>query len=301
MKPITLPMAELKPALIGLGKLIQKSHGLPVLKTVKVERTAEGWVALTATDLDAYATVRLEQPAEGEALALLVPHEELARTVKTCAKDENILVAPGAKNTGFIQYGLGSQLAEIEFDSLPVAEFPEAPSINAAPIPLPEPLRTSIQQTLECSNTDCTRLVLNGVCLDVSNTKAHYVTLRRDVVAPLVLVKNGIEPGDTLPVGPAPVDDARFRARHPGLFKKPSHLAHSNGVILRFFRSVPNRAEPVTAKSRISADSLPHRGHSRRDLRCIRHTPSRAIPTSAVAASGTALIPACTVSPATSL
>jgi hypothetical protein len=42
MKPITLPMAELKPALIGLGKLIQKSHGLPVLKTIKVERTTEG-------------------------------------------------------------------------------------------------------------------------------------------------------------------------------------------------------------------------------------------------------------------
>jgi DNA polymerase III sliding clamp (beta) subunit (PCNA family) len=168
-------MAELKPALIGLGKLIPKSHGLPVLKTIKIARTAEGWVSLTATDLDAFATVRLEQPAEGEPLALLVPHEELARTVKTCGKDENILVAPGAKNTGFIQYGLGSQLAEIEFDSLPVAEFPEAPQINAAPIPLPEPLRTSIQQALECSSTDCTRLVLNSVCLDVSNAKAHYV------------------------------------------------------------------------------------------------------------------------------
>ena len=175
MKPITLPMAELKPALTGLGKLIQKSHGLPVLKTIKIERTAEGWVSLTATDLDAFATVRLEQPAEGEPFALLVPHEELARTVKTCAKDENILVAPGAKNTGYIQYGLGSQLAEIEFDSLPVEEFPEAPSINAAPIPLPEPLRTSIQQALECSSTDPTRIILNGICLDVSNAKAHYV------------------------------------------------------------------------------------------------------------------------------
>ena len=175
MKPITLPMAELKPALTGLGKLIQKSHGLPVLKTIKIARTAEGWVSLTATDLDAFATVRLEQPAEGEPLALLVPHEELARTIKSCAKGESILVAPGAKQTGYLQYHLGSQLAEIEFDSLPVEEFPEAPQINAAPIPLPEALRTSIQQALECSSTDCTRLILNGVCLDVSNAKAHYI------------------------------------------------------------------------------------------------------------------------------
>jgi DNA polymerase III sliding clamp (beta) subunit (PCNA family) len=175
MKPITLPMAELKPALIGLGKLIQKSHGLPVLKTIKVERTTEGWVALTATDLDAFATVRLEQPAKGEALALLVPHEELARTVKTCAKDENILVAPGANNTGFIQYGLGTQLAEIEFNAIPVGEFPETPRISGDPIPLPEALRGSIRDAMECSSTDPTRIILNGVCIDVSNPKAHYV------------------------------------------------------------------------------------------------------------------------------
>jgi DNA polymerase III sliding clamp (beta) subunit (PCNA family) len=175
MKPITLPMAELKPALIGLGKLIQKSHGLPVLKTIKVERTTEGWVALTATDLDAFATVRLEQPAEGEALTMLVPHEELARTVKTCAKDENILVAPGASNTGFIQYGLGTQLAEIQFEALPVVEFPETPRISGDPIPLPEPMRDSIRDAMECSSTDPTRLILNGICIDVSNPKAHYV------------------------------------------------------------------------------------------------------------------------------
>ena len=43
MKPITLPMAELKPALTGLGKLIQKSHGLPVLKTIKVARNPNYW------------------------------------------------------------------------------------------------------------------------------------------------------------------------------------------------------------------------------------------------------------------
>lgn len=175
MKPITLPMAELKPALIGLGKLIRKSGSLPVLKHIKVERTAEGWITLTATDLDAFATVRLEQPAPDEPFTMLVPHEALARTVKTCAKNDNILVAPGPKDTGYIQYGLGTQLAEIEFESLPVAEFPEAPYINAAPIPLPEMLRTSIRQAFECSSTDPSRLILNGVCLDVSNAKAHYV------------------------------------------------------------------------------------------------------------------------------
>lgn len=175
MKPITLPMAELKPALTGLGKLINRSNTLPVLKNIKIERTAEGWIALTATDPDAFATVRLEQPVEGEPFAIMIPHEDLARTVKTCAKDENILIAPGDKDTGFIQYGLGTQLAEIQFESLPVADFPETPRIIGDAIPLPAAMRASIHEAMECSSTDCTRLILNGVCIDVSNPEAHYV------------------------------------------------------------------------------------------------------------------------------
>jgi DNA polymerase III sliding clamp (beta) subunit (PCNA family) len=168
-------MAELKPALIGLGKFIPRAHGLPVLRNIKIERTAEGWVALTATDLDAFATVRLEQPVEGEPLAILVPHEDLARTVKTCTKDENILIAPGDKDTGCIQYGLGSQIAEIQFESLPVAEFPETPRISGEAIPLPDAMRASIHEAMECSSIDPTRLILNGACIDVTNPKAHYV------------------------------------------------------------------------------------------------------------------------------
>ena len=60
MNPITLPIAELKPALAGLGKVINPRSTLPVLHHVKVERTAEGWIALTGTDLDRFVTMRLE-------------------------------------------------------------------------------------------------------------------------------------------------------------------------------------------------------------------------------------------------
>ena len=52
MSPIALPLAELKPALTGLGKVLNRHSALPVLSHLKIERTAEGWVALTATDLD---------------------------------------------------------------------------------------------------------------------------------------------------------------------------------------------------------------------------------------------------------
>lgn len=57
---IVLPVAELKPALLGLGKIIGKRITLPVLGHIKIERTKDGWVALTATDLDRCVTVRME-------------------------------------------------------------------------------------------------------------------------------------------------------------------------------------------------------------------------------------------------
>ena len=175
MSTITLPIAELKPALTGLAKILNRHASLPVLNHIKIERTGDGWIALTATDLDHFATVRLEQPAQGGPLALLVPYEQLQRTVKACTKDESIFVGPGPKNTGFLQYGLGAQLAEIEFESLPIAEFPETPHIHGNAITLPENVRSSIHDALECASTNEHRLILNRVCLDVSKRETHYV------------------------------------------------------------------------------------------------------------------------------
>ena len=42
MNPITLPIAELKPALTGLGKIINRHAKLPVLTHIKIERTKDG-------------------------------------------------------------------------------------------------------------------------------------------------------------------------------------------------------------------------------------------------------------------
>lgn len=61
MSPFTLPIAELKPALAGLGKVIAKRVALPVLGTIKIERTKDGRIALTGTDLNHHVTVRLEE------------------------------------------------------------------------------------------------------------------------------------------------------------------------------------------------------------------------------------------------
>ena len=88
MTPIILPVAELKSGLAGLGKVISSKGTLPVLQSLRIERTPDGWVCLTATDLDRFVTLRLEQPAKGEPFAMLVPYAELLRKADAIFIDE---------------------------------------------------------------------------------------------------------------------------------------------------------------------------------------------------------------------
>ena len=103
MSKISLPVAELKPALTGLGKVVGKRCTLPVLSHMKIERTKDGWIALTGTDLDSFVTLRLEQPSEGEPLSLLVPYDELLKITKNCQKNDTVLIR-GDEKAVQIQY-----------------------------------------------------------------------------------------------------------------------------------------------------------------------------------------------------
>src|SRR5436190_1102836 len=175
MSPFALPIAELKPALAGLGKVIAKRCALPVLGNIKLERTQDGWIALTGTDLDHFVTVRLEQPAAGEPGALLIPYEELLKIMKACGSGEEILVEQAGKDTATIKYRIGQQFVETKVESLPVDEFPQTPRFKADAIALSDTLRASIHEALQCASTDETRLILNGAYLDVSKPEASYI------------------------------------------------------------------------------------------------------------------------------
>lgn len=178
MSKIALPMAELKPALIGLGKIVSKRCTLPVVNHLKIERTADGWTALTGTDLDHFVTVRLEQPSEGSPLSLLVPYDELLKITKSCQKNDTVLIGTGenpSDSSVVLQYAIGNQIAEAKVASLPVEEFPEIPRIKGDPIPLNDALRASIHEALDCDSTDETRFILNGAFIDTSKPNAHYV------------------------------------------------------------------------------------------------------------------------------
>lgn len=178
MKPIPLPIAELKNALTGLGKVIPKRMTLPVLAAVKIERTSEGWVALTATDLDHFATVRLEQPTDGEAATVILPYDELLKTSKVCGKNDTVLVQSDGKHaptSGTITYAVGGQVVDHRCTSIDPVEFPSIPRFKGEAIPLPDALRSSLLEAFQCASEDVTRYVVTGAYVDVSREDGHYV------------------------------------------------------------------------------------------------------------------------------
>ena len=175
---IALPVAELKPALTGLGKVINKRCTLPVLSLIKIERTKEGWIALTSTDLDTFVTYRLEQPSDGEAVSLLVSYDELQKVAKNCQKIDTVSIRT-AENPSelsvIVEYPVGQQTAEAKLTSLPAAEFPEIPRIKGEPVPVNDGVRQSIHEAFDCASTDETRMILNSAFIDVSKDEGHYV------------------------------------------------------------------------------------------------------------------------------
>jgi len=170
MKPIPLPIAELKSALAGLGKVINPRTTLPVLQHVKVERTHDGWIALTGTDLDRFVTMRLEHPAEGPPWAVLVPFDQLQQLSKNCGREERLLIDL-TDHGPVIKFALADNLGETKVKPLPVAEFPETPRLKAEAVALPPTLRTTIHEAMNCTSTDSTRYVLNGTFIDGSSGK----------------------------------------------------------------------------------------------------------------------------------
>ncbi len=174
MNTLILPIAELKPALQGLGKVINLKASLPVLHHVKIERTTDGWIALTATDLDRFVTMRLEHPSDGNPVTTLVPYDQLQQIVKGASKTESIIIEPTPQVT-VIRFSLADNAGESKVKPIPVEEFPAIPRIPGEPIVVPSEARRAILEAFECSSSDQSRHVLNGAFLDNTAPKASYI------------------------------------------------------------------------------------------------------------------------------
>ncbi|MGC3990617.1 MAG: hypothetical protein QM796_13240 [Chthoniobacteraceae bacterium] len=175
MHIISIPIAELKPALTGLGKVVNKRPARPADGCIKIERTKDGWITLTAADVNSFVTVRLEEPSRGTAMSLLVSYENLTRLAKACGKDEALIIHPAKDDKALIQFPIGNQLGEEHVESLPVGDFLAIPRIKTEAFSLSNEVRTSLQSALECISTDINRPQLQGAYIDVSQEKCHQI------------------------------------------------------------------------------------------------------------------------------
>ena len=172
---IVIPVCELKAALPGLSKIIGKSRTLPVLQSVRVARDAEGKVSLMATDLDAFASYTVKEPQSGPAMEILLPFDQLTKTAKSMKSEGTITLIPDGKDKVKLWYSIAGNQVRQSVNALPPNEFPPVPKINQPSMPLEPGFGLALRQALQCCSEDTTRAILKGACLDVRESRLHYV------------------------------------------------------------------------------------------------------------------------------
>src|SRR6185436_13575917 len=116
---------ELKTALTGLGKIIPRSHSLPVLKSIRVTHDDQGTVTFQSTDLENFITFQAKDQHPGPICDFLVPFDALNRVLKGTV--DEVQLFPEAKNKVRIKVYINSSPVEQTVEAVPIEEFPIQP------------------------------------------------------------------------------------------------------------------------------------------------------------------------------
>jgi DNA polymerase-3 subunit beta len=165
---------ELIQALTGLKKVLAKRTSISALNHLFL-RSAEGHgCTLTTTDLDSYVTYTVQEQSEQDGtVRTLIPMEGLQRLIKS-AKNDQVILTPLTGNR--IEITLDGPLGKRThyLNSLPEDEFPDMP--ETLPVKECQPgLLEAYRRAAPFASTDQTRMVLNGVRLDVEEAGLHRV------------------------------------------------------------------------------------------------------------------------------
>ncbi len=176
MKPqveIEMPVAELKMALPGYSKIILKKPSLPVLGCLKIRLDENKRITLTGTNLDETAYFALPTRRDGLSGEVLVSFQELTKIVRGCNNEDSVRIVADNEST-IIRYSIGGSWVDHPVEHLALKEWPVCPILKTEDIALPETFKQTLKQALECSSVDSTRYVLQGACLERSDS-GHYV------------------------------------------------------------------------------------------------------------------------------
>jgi DNA polymerase III sliding clamp (beta) subunit (PCNA family) len=128
-----------------------------------------------ATDLDAFAAYTVKETQSGPAMEILVPLDQLTKTAKTMKAKGTITLIPDGKEKVKLWYSIAGNQVRQSVNALPPNEFPPVPKISQPSMPLEPGFGLALRQALQCCSEDSTRAILKGACLDVRESKLHYV------------------------------------------------------------------------------------------------------------------------------
>lgn len=173
---IQLPVSELKSILPGISKVITRRPSLPVLGCVRVESNPQGQVSIQATDLDDFASVRIQSAVSSDRPgAFLVPWEPFSKLIKSTSGEENIILIDEGEEGVKLRTFIGNSPIDKKVDSVDLKEWPSVPVVTEPGIVASPELREAVRQAFDWASEEESRLILNSAYLDVSDKKGHYV------------------------------------------------------------------------------------------------------------------------------
>ena len=153
---LEIPVPQLKTALTGLGKVALRHPSIPALGCLLL-KADQGQATLTATDLDTFATARLEAAYGGE--SVLVPMDPLRQAVKRASPDA-VLELAFSDTQMVLRSPVAGTVVESRLEALPVADFPSQPEIGGKTLPVDDNLARAMAEAMSCASEDASRLIL---------------------------------------------------------------------------------------------------------------------------------------------
>jgi DNA polymerase-3 subunit beta len=161
---LTIPRAELRHAVQGLGKIISTRCTLPVLGCVRIDADEKEVVA-QATDLDSVASYRFADPSVRSHGTFITEHRSLKDLIRGAGSDRVEFETTGEGQVLVSSPAAGQPLRR----SLPTTEPEEWPNTRVDVDTRPVPGFMGVYRRLvPFASTDETRYVLNGVLLDIA-------------------------------------------------------------------------------------------------------------------------------------
>jgi DNA polymerase III sliding clamp (beta) subunit (PCNA family) len=173
MNQITLPVSEVKTAFAGLSKIINRGAAIPALRSVRFTRTPEGQVSMACANLEGMAVYCLPNPEPGPVLDLLAEYEQINNTLKKSSGTDSLTIRMESDQ----KVVLGSQLREIRIEEVlntaPIEDWPQLGFTPKQTFELGSEFKGAFAEAIQCASEDESRLILNGVFLDVRDPKKH--------------------------------------------------------------------------------------------------------------------------------